>query len=63
MGLTRFLLSKKLTNEIEKAIDMLNKFIENEETLNLNKELESILLLLLSLKDLSKKIQEMFQQA
>jgi hypothetical protein len=42
---------------------MLNKFIENEETLNLNKELESILLLLLSLKDLSKKIQEMFQQA
>lgn len=35
------------TNEIEKAIDMFNKLIESEETLNLNKELESILLLLL----------------
>lgn len=37
-------------NEIEKAIDTFNKFIENEETLNLNKELESILLLLLAKK-------------
>jgi len=35
------------TNEIEKTIDMFNKFIESEETLNLNKELEFILLLLL----------------
>ncbi|UCH94578.1 MAG: ATPase, partial [Candidatus Aminicenantes bacterium] len=35
------------TNEIEKAIDMFNKFIEKVETLNLNKDLESILLLLL----------------
>jgi nucleoside-triphosphatase THEP1 len=37
-------------NEIEKAIDMFNKFIENKETLNLNKELGSILLLLLAKK-------------
>ncbi|MGD2092969.1 MAG: ATPase [Candidatus Aminicenantes bacterium] len=36
------------TNEIEKAIDMFNKFIESEETLNLDKELESILLFLLA---------------
>ena len=37
-------------NEIEKAIDMFGKFIESEETLNLDKELESILLLLLAKK-------------